>query len=112
MSDSMSEYSPDRWQVVSLVNEEGERIDKVFGSWYGGYGGSDSWKLSSGITKVVEHDKYYEVHNVSGSIYECYKGSEGMSMYAYGIFKRFEAKQEEGKYTITKIDIKEVRQLT
>ena len=63
----MSDYSPDRWQVVSLVNEEGERIDKVFGSWYGGYAGSDSWKLSSGITKVVEHDKHYEVHNVSGS---------------------------------------------
>jgi hypothetical protein len=104
----MSDYNPDKWQIVSLVHD-GERIDKVFGSWYGGYAGSDSWKLSSGITKVVEHDTHYEVHNVSGSIYNCGKESEGMSMYAYGVFKRFEAQQEEGKYTITKIDIKDVQ---
>ena len=106
----MSDYNPDKWQIVSLIHD-GERIDKVFGSWYGGYAGSDSWKLSSGITKVVERDTHYEVHNVSGSIYNCGKESEGMSMYAYGIFKRFEAQQEEGKYTITKIDIKDVRNI-
>lgn len=108
----MSDYSPDRWQIVSLVHD-GERTDKVFGSWYGGYGGSDSWKLSSGITKVVEHDTHYEVHNVSGSIYTCSKNCEGMSMYAFGVFKRFEKQAEEsnGQFTIEKIDIKDVRNI-
>jgi hypothetical protein len=104
----MSDYTPDKWQIVSLVHD-GERTDKVFGSWYGGYLGSDSWKLSSGIVKVEEHDKYYDVHNVSGSIYRCYKDCEGMSMYAFGVFKRFEEQSKEHNYTIEKIDIKDVQ---
>lgn len=86
----MSTYNPDLWVIVKLkFNDSDESYRKVFASWYGGYSGSDSWKLSSGITNIIEKDTYYEIHNESGSIYNCRKGSEGMSGYAAGVFESF-----------------------
>ena len=82
----MNEYTPDRWVIVEINSEHG-KIRKVLGSWYGGYAGGDHWRLSSGITEIVEHEKHYEVHNESGSIYTCIKGAEGMSGYTAGVLK-------------------------
>ena len=39
-------YTPDGWIVVEFRTNDGEVNRKVMASWYGGYGGSDSWKLS------------------------------------------------------------------
>lgn len=107
----MGKYAPDCWIIVSLIDEDGERTDKVFGNWYGGFGGSDSWKLSSGITKVVELEDMYEVHNVSGSLYLCYKSCEGMSGYGSSVMNSFmkQAEESNGKFTITHIGINEVQ---
>jgi hypothetical protein len=86
----MGVYSPDRWVIVEVkFNDTGESERKVLASWYGGYGGNDSWKLSSGITKVIEHKQYYEIHNHSGSIYNCYKAAIGMSGYTAGVYENF-----------------------
>ena len=57
----MSEYIPDKWEVVKIPLDNNEHIYKVFGTWYGGYAASDYWRLSSGIVEVVEHDLFYEV---------------------------------------------------
>lgn len=108
----MSEYSPDRWIIVEMEQKDGEGpICKVFGNWYGGYLGSDSWKLSSGICKVVEHDEHYEIHNVSGSIYTCYKNSYGTSGYGVSVLNNFykQAENSNGAFTIKEININEVR---
>ena len=96
----MSEYRPDRWVIVELkYNDSDETHRKVLASWYGGYLGSDSWKLSSGITEIVEHDNHYEIHNHSGSVYNCGKQSQGMSGYTSGIFNSF-VRDLEGHGTI------------
>ena len=47
----MSDYTPDRWVIVKIVTPK-ERLYKVFASWSGGYNGSDSWKMNSGITQA------------------------------------------------------------
>ena len=100
----MSTYNPDLWVIVELkFNDSNEQYRKVFASWYGGYLGSDSWKLSSGITEIVETDTHYEIHNESGSIYNCRKGSEGMSGYASGVLSSF-IRDLEGKGSIKVID--------
>lgn len=92
----MSMYSPDRWVIVEVkFNDTGESERKVLASWYGGYLGNDSWKLSSGITKVIEHEQYYEIHNYSGSIYNCYKAAIGMSGYTAGVYESFRKQLEE-----------------
>jgi len=57
----MSDYTPDRWAIVHITSLDHPPIDKVVGSWYGGYGGSDSWRMNSGIEKVVDCDKFYDI---------------------------------------------------
>ena len=74
----MNEYTPDRWVVLELSNDE-INIKKVFAGWYGGYLGSDNWKLSSGIVEVKDTGEAYEFLNHSGSVYTCYKRSYGMT---------------------------------
>lgn len=81
----MSIYTPDLWVVVE-IDYDGEITKKVLASWYGGYLGSDSWKLSSGITKVTEYADRYEFLNHSGSVYICYKTVWGMSGYTSGVY--------------------------
>ena len=105
----MSDYCPDRWVIVRISGKNHEPIDKVLGSWYGGYTGSDSWRLSSGVTKVVEHDDHYEVHNQSGSIYQLFKGAKGTSTYTASVLHKMITQLEEsGEGTMQVIEITEL----
>lgn len=67
----MNEY-PDSW-VILKINHDGNILYKVLASFYGGYGGSDSWRLNSGITKVVDDEDKWLFYGVSGSCYVCSK---------------------------------------
>jgi hypothetical protein len=98
-------YTPDGWIVVEFRTNDGEVNRKVMASWYGGYLGSDSWKLSSGITETIEHEDHYEFINHSGSVYKCGKNSFGLSGYASGVLEFFK-KKIEGHGSIEIIDIR------
>lgn len=105
----MSTYTPDHWVIVKL---EGEKVPegilyKVLAGWYGGYVGADSWKLNSGITKIVDKGDYYVIEGYSGSRYLCFKDSERMSSYTASIFKDL-ATQLEGKATMEIISVESV----
>ena len=96
-------YTPDRWVIVEMNSAEYGTIRKVFAGWYGGFGGSDSWKLSSGITSEKLNDECHIFVNESGSIYKCYKNAYGMSGYMSGIFASWQEKlPEESTVTIVK----------
>ena len=84
----MSEYTPDKWVVIEIAME-GNTVQRILSSWYGGWAGSDSWRLSSGITGVEELEDSYIIKNESGSVYTCYKGRYGMSAYAMGVLEDF-----------------------
>jgi len=81
----MSEYRPDKWLVVKITGPDDPPIHKVFGSWYGGYLGTDSWKLNSGITKVTLEKSWYLFEGSSGSVYSCNRDSYGASGYGYTV---------------------------
>jgi hypothetical protein len=81
----MSEYYPDKWVIVNIATPE-YRIRKVLGSWCGGFYCGDSYRLSSGITETIDKGSYYEIHNESGSIYNCYKDNFGMSLFTSGVY--------------------------
>lgn len=83
----MSNYFPDKWLIVKLTTNDKSHY-RVFASWYGGYGGSDSWQLNSGITNVVDTDGCYHFIGSSGSIYICNKSTYGISSYANGVLRR------------------------
>jgi hypothetical protein len=103
----MSTHTPDRWVIVEMDTGT-EKIHKVLGSWYGGYGGSDEWRFSSGIVKIVETMTSYLVANASGSVYTCYKNSEGMSTYTESIYLRLKESAEKDGMKLNIIDIKEL----
>ena len=90
----MSDYSPDRWVVVKIVTPT-ERLYKVFASWSGGYGGSDSWKMNSGITRASLVDDRWEFDGYSGSVYSCHKESYGVSGYNGNVLQNFINKATE-----------------
>lgn len=83
----MSEYSPDRWQVVRLTHGSDVHY-RVFGVWYGGYAGSDCWKLNSGIVKATLKDDFYHFVGSSGSIYTCHKNTYGTSSYGFSVLSK------------------------
>ena len=85
----MSNYYPDKWVLVELNSSEYGTITKVLASWSGSYTNGDSWKLSSGVVKIIKTDSGYEFINNSGSIYFCSAGMYGMTMYTSSIYQNF-----------------------
>lgn len=84
----MSNYNPDKWVVVRITRKDIQLIDKIFASWYGGYTGSDSWRLNSGIAKVRTEDSMFYFEGISGSVYKCNKDSYGTNAYGLGVISR------------------------
>jgi hypothetical protein len=76
----MSDYAPDRWTVLH-IHAPGQTIYKVFASWSGGFAGSDSWKLNSGIVRATLVEDRWEFDGSSGSVYSCHKDSYGTNGY-------------------------------
>ena len=70
----MSSYVPDKWVVLYHPEHD---VHTILAGWSGGYLDGDSWRRSTALKYVVEHDEYYEVHNESGSVYECNKNAYG-----------------------------------
>jgi len=81
----MSVYNPDKWVVVKIDGNGHLPIYKVFACWYGGYAGSDSWKLNSGITSVSREGFVYSFEGASGSVYECHTDSYGTNFYGQSV---------------------------
>lgn len=86
----MNEYNPDVWIIVELSGSKVEkRYHRVLAGWYGGFAGSDRWKVSSGITRIVDKDTHWEIHNTSGSIYNCHKEVERFSGYTSNVYQSY-----------------------
>lgn len=89
----MSSYRPDKWTIVYM----GEDVYKVLGGWSGGYLDGDEWRLSSGLKRIEEKGDYYLMHNHSGSIYECHKNGEGMTILSCSIYSKIQGLGDEVK---------------
>lgn len=96
----MSDYHPDRWVVVKITSTEVSPIHKVFACWFGGYAGSDSWKLNSGITKATFEGWCYDFEGSSGSVYSCHRDSYGTNMYGMSVLSNMISKAAEQGITI------------
>lgn len=89
-------YTPDKW-VILRINTKDAVIHKVFAGWYGGYTRGDSWKISSGIVDFIDKEVFYSSLQDSGSTYNLYKISEGMSVYQSILLEDWVKKlQEQG----------------
>jgi hypothetical protein len=92
----MSDYRPDRWTVIR-IHATGQTIYKVFASWSGGYTGSDSWKLNSGITRATLVEDCWEFDGSSGSVYSCHKDAYGTNGYGGAVLSNLllQAQQQD-----------------
>ena len=91
----MSDHVPDKWVVVKIEGREFPLTYKVFGCWYGGYLGSNTWKLNSGIRKVSKGEDSWLFEGFSGSIYKGFNSNYGMHMYGSGVLNDIINKSEE-----------------
>jgi hypothetical protein len=99
----MSEYTPDRWVIVKIITPK-EHLYKVFASWYGGYGGSDSWKMNSGIVRATLVDNCWEFSGSSGSVYSCHKDSYGTNGYGSSVLSNMIGQAEAQDIEIEVLD--------
>jgi hypothetical protein len=97
----MSEYIPDKWIIVRIGNTN---LYKIFACWYGGWAGSDSWKLNSGITSVTKDGDWYSFEGASGSIYKCHINSYGTSGYGLGVLSGMVNRAAERNVVIEILD--------
>lgn len=81
----MSTHYPDKWVILEIKKTESETLYKVFGTWYGGYLGSDSWRLNSGIENITEDRGILSFAGASGSSYICGRDQYGTNLYTRGI---------------------------
>ena len=73
--------TPDEWVVLKIFSVSDGTFYKVLGSWYGGYLHGNSWRLNSGIERVVKASKdTFLFYGVSGSCYECRIYNYGMHL--------------------------------
>lgn len=87
----MNSYTPDVWVILEFESEKYGKIRKILAGWYGGYCGSDSWKLSSGNLPEYMEDDFIVFPQSSGSEYLCHKDSERLSGLTGDIFRQLVA---------------------
>lgn len=106
----MRTYTPDVWIIVKIHSPKHGTHHRVLAGWYGGYAGSDSWKMNSGITEIKDFGDRYEFAGESGSVYICYKTAERTSGYTRSILMYYEKEIEnlnDGSY-IKEVDVKDI----
>ena len=106
----MREYVPDVWVVLEFTAPQLEKpLQKLFAGWYGGFTGSNSWKLNSGVTAVRRDGDWWEFDGHSGSTYRCHKNNYHMSGLMQGIYSSWiKQADEQGDVTIRILDIDEI----
>jgi len=102
----MDKYYPHRWVVTRITTQDGARIHKVFGTWYGAYLGREEWRLNSGIVKCVFNSasKNYEFHGHSGSVYYCEEDTYGTSGWSAGILENLIFEAADQGYILEVLD--------
>lgn len=91
--------TPDKWVVISINDE----IYKVLAGWYGGYGGSNSWRINSGIVSYEKDNNFYYFYGHSGSVYKCHVDAQGLTGVTASIFHYLQ-ELEEGVKIVTNFE--------
>lgn len=104
----MRQNTPDAWVIVRITSPEEGAVHKVLAGWYGGFAGSDEWRLNSGIKRVeCTEDGVYAIHGHSGSVYRCHESCQRMTGLMSNVFQSW-VKDFEGKATFEVIDISNI----
>jgi hypothetical protein len=100
---------PDCWKIVKIIDPEGKTHYRVAMGWYGGYLGSDSWQMNSGIAsyRMERSGKDVVFIGVSGSEYLCVLSDEGLNGYVSSIVKDYAKKLADIGASIEEVSFKD-----
>ena len=101
----MSIYTPDSWKIVLIETPSNGKVYKVLASWYGGFAGSSSWKLSSGITSIKHEEATLIAPQSSGSTYILHKNAEHISSMIGSLFSSFGIELAQVNGTISFVEL-------
>jgi len=100
----MNEYTPDVWVVLEFNSPTlSQPLRKVFAGWYGGFAGSNSWQLNSGIASTQRSGDWLEFTGYSGSVYHCHTNNYHMSGLMHSVLHNWLAKAEDLDNTTIRI---------
>lgn len=100
--------TPDKWEIVK-VEVQDETVYRIFSSFYGGYGGSDSWLFSTQIVHIEDCKDWWLVTTRSGKNYTLYKNSKGMSGFASNAYQQQYNKAAELGARFSFVEVKDVK---
>ena len=80
---------PDKWLLIKTP-----KCYKVFATWHGGYLGSNSWRINSGVESFTEDGDFFLIKGFSGSIYRCHKRSYGTTAYGASMLTQIEKSKD------------------
>jgi hypothetical protein len=109
----MNTYHPDSWVPLLFETEKHGKIYKILAGWYGGFDGSDSWKISSGIESILveeigEHRRI-TMPQSSGSTYVVGEHTHMSSLMAHVLSGlTHQAEQPENGFSIKVIELDEL----
>ena len=83
------EYYPDAYQFIQITPKDSDQsIIKLFSVWVGGYSGTDSWRLNSGVKDIEVCPNHVRVYGYSGSCYCIHKVQVHMSGYGSKVLSK------------------------
>lgn len=81
-----SDLKPDAYQFILITPKDSDQsIIKLFSVWVGGYSGTDSWRLNSGVKDIEICPNHVRVYGYSGSCYCIHKVQVHMSAYGSNV---------------------------
>lgn len=92
---------PSRWVILRFTDGE-KSLDRLMMGWYGGYAGSDVWKLNSGIEEIHETEDAFIVKGYSGKVYECFKTRHGLTGLMGSVMSGWKANPSTPQFEIVK----------
>lgn len=108
----MSTYTPDVWVVLEFTAPQlDEPMRKVFAGWYGGFAGSNTWKLNSGITVTRRVEDWFEFDGYSGSTYRCHANNYHLSSLMQGVLARWQKQGKDQEVEIRILTLDEVSEM-
>jgi len=71
--------NPDRWILLRCKPLGEDTFMRVFATWSGSYLYGSSWRLNSGVEKVIRAGYFIDFVGASGSVYRCTLNSYGIA---------------------------------
>jgi len=104
----MTEYCPDAYQFLRISStKDNTVVYKLFAVWVGGYAGSDSWRINSGVTSIYKEGESVRVGGHSGSCYVI-NTSTHMTGYGQSVINRIIKRASEEGIVVEMVDLDEV----